>query len=253
MTLTAYSPPRNIAAKFKRRATQRYAARPATLRFDQPILSISFDDFPVSAAEHGAAVLEAHGARGTYYASAGLAQTEGPCGLNFSAGHLSALAARGHEIGCHTFGHEDCARRSALETLRDLAQNRDALAVMGAPAAAQTLAFPYGETTIELKQSLPPRYRCARGILPGLNVGAADLAQLHAYALFGANWRGNLRHALKRAAKKKAWVIGFTHDVSAAPSPWGAHISELDALLSQAQTLGFAILPVNEALDRRRP
>lgn len=253
MTLSAYSPPRGIAAKFKRRATQRHAARPVTLHFDQPILSISFDDFPISAAEQGAAILEARGARGTYYASAGLTQTEGPCGPNFGAEHLAYLAARGHEIGCHTFGHEDCARRSALETLRDLAQNRDALEAMGVPAPAQTLAFPYGETTIELKQSLPPRYRCARGILPGLNAGAADLAQLRAYALFGANWRGRLRHALKRAAKKKAWVIGFTHDVSATPSPWGTNASDLDGLLSEAQALGFAILPVNEALDRRCP
>lgn len=250
MTLEAYAPPRDPMAKLRRRLTQWDAARPAMLRFDTPMLSISFDDFPVSAAVEGARILESHGARGTYYASAGLADTDGPCGRNFSAADLRRLIADSHEIGCHSFEHGDCAQRDVFETLQDLAKNRDALADMGADASLTTLAYPYGETTTDLKRTLPPRFACARGIFPGLNQGRTDLTQLRAYAMFGKPFSA-MREALKRAARRNAWVIGFTHDVSESPTPWGTSAADLDALLQEAHTLGFTVLPVSAALGRR--
>ena len=252
MTMAAYSPPRHFLAKVQRRLTQRTLARPVVLRFAEPVLSITFDDFPASAAHEGADILERHGARGTYYAAAGLAGEDGPCGHNFTAADVTRLLANGHEIGCHTYAHTDCAKQSVFGTLQELAQNRDALACMGASSALRTMAYPYGETTPALKRSLPPRFASARGVAPGLNVGAADLAQLRAYAMFGKPFDA-MRQALKRAAKRKAWVIGFTHDVSAAPSAWGTSAADLAALLTHARDLGFVVLPVSAALDRRLP
>lgn len=248
----AYVPARDPVSKVRRRLTQWRASRPATLTFDEPILSISFDDFPASAAEAGAAILEAHGARGTFYASAGLANSDGPCGRNFAPAHIARLTRAGHEIGCHSFGHGDAAKRNVFDTLQDLAQNRDALAAAGA-RSPRTHAYPYGETTMRLKNGLPPRFACARGILPGMNVGAADLAQLRACPLFGDKWLAGMRSTLRRAAKRNAWVIGFTHDVSDTPSAWGTKAADLDALLHMAHGLGFTVLPVTAALERRLP
>lgn len=246
----AYEPRRDIVSKIGRRMTQHYAARPASLSFAQPILSITFDDFPASAARAGAQVLERHGARGTYYAASSMAGVEGPCGKGYSAGDVQRLIAAGHEIGCHTSTHADCARRDIFTTLDDLARNRDALMAMGAPAP-RSHAFPYGETNKALKDNLPPRFMSARGILPGVNRGRSDLAQLHAYPLFGAGGMERISWALKGAAKRKGWIIGFTHDISDAPSAWGTRADELDALLAQAHALGFVVLPVTAALSRR--
>lgn len=246
----AYAPPRDLAAKVRRRMTQWRLARPATLKFDAPILSICFDDFPASAAETGAAILEAHGARGTYYAAAGMMEQDGPCGRGFTPAQARRLADAGHEIGCHTYTHSDCARRNTFATLQDLARNRDALAQLGL-SPAQALAYPYGETTSTLKSMLPPRFTTARGVLPGLNVGRLDLTQLRAYPLFGAGALKRVRGALKRAARRKAWVIAFTHDIADAPSPWGTSGHDLDALLHRARSLGVTVLPVSAALARR--
>lgn len=250
MSVYAYSPPRDPLAKINRRLTQWNAARPADLRFEQPVLSISFDDFPASAAEIGAAILENHGALGTFYAACGLVDSDGPCGRNFSHAHLADLVARGHEIGCHTYDHADCARRPVFDTLQDLARNRDTLQRMGAREAARTLAYPYGETSTALKRALPPRLQCARGVLQGINVGRCDLSQLRAFPMFGGGLEA-MRAALKRAAKRRAWVIGFTHDIADAPSAWGTRGADLDGMLRAARELGFTVLPVSAALARR--
>jgi peptidoglycan/xylan/chitin deacetylase (PgdA/CDA1 family) len=248
----AYAPPRHLTAKVKRRLTQWRPARPAFLRFEEPILSICFDDFPKSAALEGAPLLARYGARATFYAAADMADKEGPCGPGFSASDMLWLANGGHEIGCHTFSHDDCAQRETFDTLHDIARNRDALATMGLDRAPVSLAYPYGETTTELKNALPPRYKSARGVLPGLNIGRADLAQLRALPLFGEGALVAAHAALASAAKRNAWLIAFTHDIADAPSPWGTRGADLDAFLAAARKLGFVILPVTSALERAR-
>jgi len=247
----AYAPSRSLPAKLNRRFTQWRAARPVHLRFDAPMLSVCFDDFPISAAEAGARILEDHGARGTFYAAAALANADGPCGVNFSPAHARTLAAAGHEIGCHTFEHADCAVRGAYASLHDIARNRDALAEMGC-GPARTLAYPYGETRVDLKKSLPARFAGARGVLPGLNVGRADLAHLRAYPLFGAGALGAAHAALAQAARRNAWMIVFTHDVSPTPSPWGTSEIDLNDLLKAARAAGVHVAPVCDVLERRR-
>ncbi|MGD9965050.1 MAG: polysaccharide deacetylase family protein [Hyphomonadaceae bacterium] len=250
MTIDAYSPSRDLVSKLRRRIIQQRAARPVELGFDEPILSITFDDFPASAADAGVRALDRHGAKGTFYVSASLEGADGPCGRNFSAQDVARLAAHGHEIGCHSMQHADCAQRDIFTNLEDLARNRDRLIAMGAPAP-RSHAYPYGETSIELKDNLPPRFTSARGILPGLNVGRADLAQLNAYPLFGAGGLERIHDALRAGAKRKAWVIAFTHDVSDDPSPYGTRSVDLDELLRAAHSQGFVILPVTAALGRR--
>ncbi len=251
MITRAYAPPRDLASKVRRRMTQWRASKPVRLFFDEPLLSIAFDDFPASAATEGARILENHGARGTFYASAGVSETLGPCGRNFSAEDIQRLAAAGHEIGCHSYAHRDAARRDVFTNLEDLAKNRDALMRMGA-RSPRTHAYPYGETSDRLKDGLPPRFMCARGILPGLNHGPADLAQLRAFPMFGAAWKERAYAALRRAAKRKAWAILFTHDVAECPSRWGTRSADLDALLREAHRWGITVLPVTAALERRR-
>lgn len=245
----AYVPSRTFVARASRRLTQWRAARPASLAFERPILSICFDDFPRSAAIDGARILEAHGGRGTYYAAAGLAEEDGPCGPGFTADDLLRLAASGHEIGCHTYTHRDCARLTAYDALGDLARNRDAIAQFGHRDALQSLAYPYGETSSAFKASLPPRFRTARGALSGLNIGRVDLAQLRAIPLYGEGMTRAWK-ALGEAARRNAWMIAFTHDVADPASPWGTTPEAFEYFIEAAVEAGFRLLPVTMALDQ---
>lgn len=250
--MIAYAPPRDVFSKVRRACTQHRRVRPARLRFSEPMLSVCFDDFPISAAKVGAPLLERYGGRGTFFASGALADAESASGRCFNASDVTHLLRAGHEIGCHTFSHGDGVRGDVFATLQDIARNRDALCAMGC-APAVSFAYPYGETSIALKQALPKRLACARGISPGLNRGWVDLAQLRAYPLFGEGGLARAMRALKRGARSNSWMIAFTHDVSDAPSPWGTRPADLEALLVAARRLGFTLAPMNEANARRRP
>src|SRR5438477_12607694 len=93
---------------------ERTDLKPFPCRLDPPgIVTITFDDFPASARKAGGKVLEAHGARGTYYASfgvmSGAAVRGGAVDDAAAKDQIEEVLALGHEVGCHTFSHIDCA------------------------------------------------------------------------------------------------------------------------------------------------
>ena len=250
MSGAPYAPPRDLGARLARRRVQNHAARPALLRPARPLISFTFDDFPKSAARTGAALLDRVGGRGTFYASTAYAGQTTHTGEMFGADDVRRLLGEGHEIGCHTYAHLDCARAAAGDVFADMVRNADALAAMGMEERLVSFAYPYGETSVSFKSQLPSRFTSARGIASGLASGRADLAQLRANAMYG---RGALRRCLavlEAARRKNGWVIFFTHDVSPRPSPWGTPTGLLERLCGAAFTAGIDILPVREALAR---
>ena len=76
------------------------------LRNSTPMVSFTFDDLPKSAVTTGAQMLEAHGARGTFYVSGSLVGADAPDWVAGDADDVVALHRRGHDIGCHTFSHQ---------------------------------------------------------------------------------------------------------------------------------------------------
>ena len=247
-----YSPNRSLPAKVKRRLTQWRVTAPLCLQPEKPIVSFTFDDFPKSAADVGAEIIEKVGGRGTYYACSSLAGKHITTGQQFDASDIVTLQNRGHEIGAHTHSHLDCSKADVREVRRDIALNIKCLEDMGASNITQ-FAYPYGETQVELKRGLVNDFETARGILAGANTAAADRMQLKAYELTpdaGAIQRAEI--ALRAAQASPTWIVIFTHDVSRSPSPFGVRIDDLARLANVAIAIGADVLSVGDAMKHMK-
>src|SRR5580704_13419128 len=88
-----------------RRAARHSRSKPFAMRNSAPLVSFTFDDVPASAYTSGAAILEQHGMRGTFYIAAGTLGDMDSDWRVIDREQVRALHARGHEIGCHTFSH----------------------------------------------------------------------------------------------------------------------------------------------------
>ena len=119
----AYAADSSLKGKAVRRWARLRHQRPLPVSPGRPILSISFDDAPLTSTTTGADILESRGVSGTYYASAGLAGTEAPMGVCASAEDYLRLSAAGHEIACHTSSHLDCGRANAAAATADVTRN----------------------------------------------------------------------------------------------------------------------------------
>jgi peptidoglycan/xylan/chitin deacetylase (PgdA/CDA1 family) len=247
--MEVYSADRSLKGKIRRRWARLVERRPAGARLDRPMISFSFDDAPESAARTGAALLEAHGLRGTYFISAGLAGTDGPMGRNASMAEVKRLSNAGHEIACHTYSHLDCGQAAASAAEEDAERNREAFQAIGLPEAV-TFAYPYGDVAVPTKRTLSERYGLLRGLHHGLIDGGADLNQAPAVGIEGPGGEAVAGRWMDRARRRTSWLILYTHDVTDEPSPFGCTPAALGRLIGRAGDDGFEVVTVAEGCRR---
>jgi len=245
---TPYSADRSLYGKLRRRMARLMTTRPARLSPDRPLLTVSFDDAPVSAAEAGAAVLERHGARGTYFISAGLAGRESHLGRYTAPEDVTRLAAAGHEIACHTFSHLDCGKARAADIAAELDASRNALAAAGVSPA--TFAYPYGDVSPQAKTVVDGRYLASRALHHGLVTTGVDLNQTPGVGIEGQDGEKTDLQWLHKAADAKAWLILYTHDVRENPSPFGCTPDALERLVCAAEAMGFEFVTFEQGAQR---
>lgn len=225
--------------------------RPAVVETAVPIVSFTFDDVPDTALTAGAAILEAHGARGSFFIAGGLAGEVRPDQRLIDLDGVRELARRGHEIGCHTFSHRPVRRMGAGELARDLDRNADYLERADGGRHRRNFAFPYNAGSIPALGELKGRYRTCRSAGDKINRGVVDLGFLNAVEIRQPEESAlALTARIDEVAREPGWLIFFTHDISDAPTQYGCRPETLDRLVAHALARGCVVEPVDAALDR---
>jgi peptidoglycan/xylan/chitin deacetylase (PgdA/CDA1 family) len=190
-------------------------------------VSLSFDDARPSQIDRGMAILDACGAKATFYVS--------PAGLDQRPDAWGRAVSRGHEIGNHTL-HHPCsgnfpfARERALEdyTLermeRDLLDANEAIRNrLGVTPA--TFAYPCGQTFVgrgEGVRSYVPlvarHFLAGRGAFNETHNAPAhcDLAQLFSRDGDGRSFE-ELKAMLDEAVADGGWLVFMGHDIGDGP------------------------------------
>jgi peptidoglycan/xylan/chitin deacetylase (PgdA/CDA1 family) len=241
----------------RRKLSYRLAAHaklaPLPAQATGPVLSFTFDDAPSSAATHGAAILEQHGLRGTFYLNGGLLGTRGDASPLMERAQARSVARAGHEIGCHTHAHADIRVQDWHALERDLAANHLAIAELTGGAPLRSFAYPFGGVSFGKKLRLQSMFQTCRGVRPGVNAGRIDTGFLRAVPLYSSEL--DLAEAARwiaEAVRLRGWLIFFTHDVADRPTRYGVTPQLLASVVRSALAAGCACLPVGEAFDRIR-
>jgi peptidoglycan/xylan/chitin deacetylase (PgdA/CDA1 family) len=240
-----------LAAALDRRVAQASRTKTMAARNAAPIVSITFDDIPASAARAGADILEARGVRGSFYVCGGLDERPWENGPQFSRHDLQRLSDRGHEIGCHTFEHINCTQASATTLAASLDRNQAYVREVLGDTVLSTFAYPYGSYGTPAKLRLQRRFAACRGIMPGINAGTIDLGLLKAVAIPNSGGdAGWIAPWLRDARAANGWLILFTHDVRQSPGPFGCTPELLAATVDAILAAGIEILPLKNAIGR---
>ena len=243
--MEAYEPDRSLKGKIRRRLVRLVHRRPAKTVPNGPMISFSFDDAPLSAAKVGAQILEAHGLRGTYFISAGLAGQESPMGDILAVDDVRRLSQAGHEIACHTHSHLDCGQADAAAAATDVALNTQAFEAWETPRAT-TFAYPYGDVSAQAKAALASRFDLLRALHHGVIEAGVDLNQAPAVGIEGENGEAIAQRWIVETIRRRAWLILYTHDVIEYPSPWGCTPQTLERLVDAAVRDGCRVVTVAE-------
>jgi peptidoglycan/xylan/chitin deacetylase (PgdA/CDA1 family) len=223
---------------------------PFRLRNETPMVSFTFDDIPNSAATVGATMLEDRDARGTFYISGGLLGAASPDWIAADGKEVVTLHRNGHEIGCHTFTHTRACDLDENAMAEELRRNRRYLLSLDPSIKIRNFAYPYGYGSFARKGQLKAAFQSCRSIVPGVNSATVDLQFLRAFPLIDLHIGcDEIDRAFDEAQSSNGWLIFYTHDVVAKPSPYGCTPALLDHALKAASRRKIPILSMSEALS----
>jgi peptidoglycan/xylan/chitin deacetylase (PgdA/CDA1 family) len=214
------------------------------------LVSFTFDDVPETALVNGARILEENGVRGTFYIAGGLTgkMEGGRQSLSFEG--QRALNAKGHEIACHTFSHDNIRTLSRTRLAGDLDRNAEHLRSIAPDLVAENFAYPYTIASPLGQIELARRYTTSRGGIPGINQGKTKRDYLKSVEIRAPNDVAALSAWIDQLAASTGWLIYFTHDVGEQVSDLGCRSDVLDHLVKHARNSGCDIVTVKEALHR---
>lgn len=234
------------------RRISRFAARhfaKSWLPFHAPrgVISFSFDDVPLSACEQGAALLEKHGVRGTFFVCGGLTDQTEQGQQCHSEDILRQLHLAGHELGCHTFSHTHCERADRDQIQADLLRNQDFFKRLQLPLSG--FAFPFGAYSFASKLLAKAHFGYARITGNRTMFDGADVYALPAMALYeGRMTPQTLQALIQDVAKRKGWLIFYTHEVTHQPGQWGATPELLRFCIAEAISAGCEVKTIRDAI-----
>jgi peptidoglycan/xylan/chitin deacetylase (PgdA/CDA1 family) len=224
---------------------------PFRLRNAGPMVSFTFDDIPKSAATVGAPMLAEYGAHGTFYISGGLVDRWSGHWTGASGEEIVTLHRSGHEIACHTFSHPRTIDLDDGAMTAEHENNRRYLSALDPSIKIENFAYPYGLGSLARKRQLGKVFRSSRSIIRGVNSGTVDLQYLRATPLIDTDLdRDGVDRAFDEAIASNGWLIFYSHDVKAAPSPYGCSPQLLRHALEAASRRKIPMLSVAEALQR---
>lgn len=240
-----------LRARVANRLARHLRRVPFRLRNTGPMVSFTFDDVPKSAATVGAPMLAEYDARGTFYISGGLVDQWSGHWTGVSAEEIVALHRSGHEIACHTFSHLRAIDLDEAAMTAESEKNRRYFSALDPSIRIENFAYPYGLGSVARKRQLSKVFRSSRSIIPGVNSGVVDLQYLRATPLIDTNLdRDGVDRVFDEAVASNGWLIFYSHDVKAAPSPYGCSPSLLRHALEAAARRKIPMLSVAAALQR---
>lgn len=240
-----------LVDRLANRLIWRFSGPRRTLETETPLVSFTFDDVPDSALHQGAAILESHGARGTFYIAGGLAGQVEPERVLIGPEGCRELAERGHEIGCHTFSHRRVRDIPRRELPGELDRNAAYLADAGVALPPVNFAFPYNAAWPLARSEFARRFRSCRAGGEAINRGPVDPLMLKAVEIRQPEEEARaLTGWIDEVVRAPGWLVFFTHDIAARPTPYGCRPETFDHLVAYALARGCCVLTVERALDR---
>lgn len=242
---------RRFLGNARRRVLSAVRRREFPLPPGGPLISFSFDDFPLSALEVGGALLKSYGMRGTYYAAMGLMGMTSPAmGPYFGGGELESLLKDGHELGSHTLGHISCRTTSLSDFAADVMQGKEAVERIVGAGPFPHFSYPYGHATWRAKGMIGARLASCRGNFPGINTSPVDLNLLRANSLYSGSFDFEaIARLIAQNSEQRGWLIFYTHDLSNRPSPFGCTPAEFDSVLKLVSRADTTVLPVGKVAE----
>lgn len=216
----------------------------------RPLISFSFDDFPLSAGITGAGILKKYNIKGTFYISLGRLGHDSTVGKICDLDTIKNLIDEKHEIGSHTYYHTYPYDESLDHYEESIIKNEQRFKELFSASRFETFAYPFGINSNNFKKIVRKYFRCARTTTNGVNFGKVDVNSLKAFPVYGSGENLKLiKSAIQFTLKQNGWLNLYTHDITETPSMFGCTPNYFEDVVKLSVDSGASIVTIKEACD----
>ncbi len=216
------------------------------------VISFTFDDFSRSSYLVGGEILNRYGFKATYYTSFGLMGKKLPVGEGFIEKDIIGILRDGHELGCHTYNHDESWETDKEQYNKSILLNRKKLNEKFPNTTFKTFSYPIANPHPKIKEIAGSYYNCCRGGGQTFNRIKIDTNLLKSYFIDKKN-RNDIREIktlINETINKKAWLIVSTHDIADKPSDFGCSVRYFEELVRYVHKSNISVLTVAETYNK---
>jgi peptidoglycan/xylan/chitin deacetylase (PgdA/CDA1 family) len=225
-------------------------SKPGAAHWQQPLVSITFDDGWQLSYDNATPVLQKYGYAATFYINPSAIETP-----NFmTAQELSNLSNAGNEIAAHGYDHDDLTTLDDNALDYQLHTGRDYLRRAG--FTVTNAATPYGRSDAEVQWYARKYFDTLRGTETGVNTRQnLDPYNLKVLYINDVTSPQTVANALQQAKDSDGWLILVYHRVGdQSPSYKSLPVEssttstkDLQTQINMVHTSGIRVLPVSAA------
>jgi len=192
--------------------------------FNEPLISVSFDDGWESVYTEALPVLQKDGIHTTQYIISG--ELTNPTYM--SVPQIKSMEVNGHQIASHTVTHPDLTTLTDQELTTELVDSKATLIKdFGGPV--DDFTSPYGAYNAHTLQFIAKYYRSQKNAegdpaaneLEAINVGASfNPMSIQSYSVRNTTTMDDLRKLIKDAEDNNGWLVLTYHQVDNSGSPY---------------------------------
>jgi len=230
--------------------------KPGPLRWDQPMVSITFDDGWQSVYDRAVPLLDEHDFLTTQYVNASSIETPN----YMKATEVQRMHEDGHEFAAHSYEHVDLTSISADRVREEMRKSEEALAAAG--LETDNLAPPYGRSDAQVDWYASKYFDIVRGTDQGINTRQnLNPHDLSVFYVTDETTQETLANALAETSRVNGWLIFVYHQI-ATPESTGTQKNDIvavqstitsDVLAAQLQLIddsGIEVQPVARAFEQ---
>ena len=242
-----YSPPQQ--AEFnKGNPSSADALRP----FDEPLITITFDDGWESAYTEGMPILEKYGIKPTHYILGD--QFDDPQYL--SEAQARSLQAAGHEIAAHTMTHRDLTTLTEDQVEWEQSESDKRLTSIFGPI--REFATPLGASNDLVLRHTKPYYRSMRNTagdpatMSDIDINVRenfDQYNINAYTVRDTTTTEDIQKMIDYTVRRKGWLVLTYHQVGDQESHWAVSKQVLDTHMKLIKDSKVRTATMGQVLD----
>ena len=228
------------------------ANKPAPELFNEPLLSVTYDDGWESIYSQAMPILQRNGIRTTQYVLSGVEKDE----QYMSWDQIAAMQTAGHEIACHSVSHPDLTTLDDKHLREQIKGCKTDLTTRF--GSVTNFASPYGAETGHTVNEISKVFASQRNANGELGDGITDedvntRANFSRYDIIGITVRGDttidqLKAVLEYAKAHNAWVVLTYHQADDEDSKFALDITKMTKQLEFLSKSDIRIVTVNQAL-----